>query len=100
MKNGKEPQTVRLELSANEKNHVSALHHHHVKCTFETCNIHTLVHQVIRLEAARIKLEHELEASGENTMGTHGVQGLCERCRWTDVDWIKSLARDWSAADK
>ncbi len=99
MENGNEPQGLTLELSQKERNYISVMHDHHIKCALENCNIHSLVHVVIRLEAARVKLAHELEATTENEMGTHGKQGLCERCRWTDVDWIRSLSGEWKAEE-
>ena len=94
MENGKE-EGVTFELSDDEKHFIAHIHERHLKCELAKCNVHNLVHIIIRLEAGRRKLEHELEATQEAEMGTHGVEGLCDRCKWNDLDWLTNMAAEW-----
>ena len=94
MENGQEERVI-FELTDAEKHFVAHNHGRHLQCELTKCNIHAMVHLIIRLEAGRRKMEHELEATEENEMGTHGVNGLCDRCKWKDVDWLTNQASDW-----
>ncbi len=94
MENGQEA-NVGLELTESEHQWLRTIHTGHVKCAFDNCYIHVLIHMVVRVEAARRRMEHELVATAENEMGTHGEGGTCEKCRWTSVDWIKTLSAEW-----
>jgi hypothetical protein len=101
MENGQE-ERVTFELTDDEKHFVAHTHGRHLGCELAKCNLHQMVHLIIRLEAGRRKLEHELEAmeddrdivAGRGT-GTHGVNGICERCKWKDVDWLTNMAGEW-----
>lgn len=99
MENGKEThaaaQGVSLELNREERGFVVMTHANHLKCELVKCGTHALVHMIFRLEAERLHLEHNLEATLEGEMGTHGVNGLCERCTWTPMQWIRSIPADW-----
>ncbi len=98
MENGEE-KIADLELTPTEAKFVRDLHSHHLDCDIQHCPIHAVVHLVVRLEAARRRLEHDLLATEEGEMGTHGVDGLCERCKWTSIDWVTSLASDWGVKE-
>ena len=74
---------------------VGNTHARHLTCELVKCGTHALIHMVLRLEAERRRLEHELEATNESSMGTHGINGLCERCTWTAMDWMGSIQADW-----
>jgi len=94
MENGQK-EGVTFQLSDDEKHSVAQVHGRHLGCELSKCNVHHLIHLIIRLEGGRQKLEHELEATQENEMGTHGVNGLCDRCKWADVDWLTHMAAEW-----
>ena len=85
MKNGQE-ESATFELTHAEKHFVAHTHERHMGCEIAKCNFHHMVHLIIRLEAGRRKLEHELE---------HGEVGSCERCKWKDVDWLTNQAAEW-----
>lgn len=85
MENGQE-KGVTFALTHDEKHLVAHAHERHLQCELAKCNVHNLVHLIIRLEAGRRKLEHELE---------HGEVGLCDRCKWKDVDWLTHMAAEW-----
>lgn len=96
MENGKE-EGVTFELTDDEKHFVAHNHGHHLKCDLRKCNVHQLVHLVIRLEAGRRKLEHELavEYQVRTATGAHADDGGCDRCKWKDVDWLTNMAAEW-----
>ena len=94
MANGQEERVI-FQLSHDEKHFVADVHGRHIQCELTKCNVHQFVHLIIRLEAGRQKLEHELEATQEAEMGNHGVKGLCDRCKWTDVEWLTHMAHEW-----
>lgn len=87
--NGKDPEkepVASLDLTQYEKDFVARVHASHLKCKLSDCSMHVLVHLIIRVEAGRRKTAHDCE---------HSEVGICERCKWTEIDWIRSLASDW-----
>lgn len=96
MKNGQEG-GVTFELTDDEKHKVAHSHGRHLQCELAKCNVHQLVHLVIRLEAGRRKLEHELavEYQKRTDTGAHADGGLCDRCKWQNVDWLTDMAAEW-----
>ena len=97
MENGQKEHTdteeVSLELSKEEEHFLLHSHNRHIKCDVTKCNTHLLVHFIIRLEAARRKFEHDLGVCREDRV--HGSLGVCDRCKWTNTEWIASMAGDW-----
>lgn len=96
MENGQEKRVI-FELSDDEKHFVAHNHGRHLQCDLVKCNVHQMVHIIIRLEAGRRKLEHKLEVGHEIRTGTgaHANGGLCDRCKWIDVDWVTNMAAEW-----
>ncbi len=94
--NGQE-QGVTFELTDAEKSFVAETHGRHMSCDLGKCNFHLMVHLIIRLEAGRRKTEHELavEYQTRTETGAHAYGGFCDRCKWTDLDWLTNMASEW-----
>ena len=84
-----------LELSRIEKLFIAMAQEKHKGCQLETCTIHTLINSFMKVDAARERLEHDLQATEENEMGTHGVNSKCIQCDWTPKQWLDFTAEQW-----
>jgi hypothetical protein len=85
---------VTFQLSDDEKHFVAHAHGRHISCELTKCNVHHLIHLIIRLEAGWQKLKHDLDAT-EPSSHSGATAGQCERCKWKDLDWLTHMAGEW-----